>query len=104
MYTLQSLMRMNGHQFIDVLKIEFVFATAGSLMADKCINSIETYEFETLKDLLIAYKGRPLPFGQLQIEIHAWLSHFQQTSKLMSWWESLEDAGLRPFMNEPNLV
>jgi len=87
MYTLESLMQMNGHTFIDVLKID-----------------IETYEFETLKDLLKEYEGRALPFGQLQIEIHAWKSHFQKTSQLMTWWTSLEKAGLRPFMNEANLV
>lgn len=57
-----------------------------------------------MKDLLLQYEGRPLPFGQLQIEIHAWHSHFKQTSSLMTWWENLEKAGLRPFSNEPNLV
>jgi len=41
-----------------------------------------------------------LPFGQLQLEIHLWRRPFEQ---ILSWWESLEDAGLRPFWTEPNL-
>jgi len=87
MYTLETLMAINGHRFIDVLKID-----------------IETFEFETLKELLLQYGDRPLPFGQLQIEVHAWKSHFSKTSELMSWWTALEKAGLRAFFFEPNLV
>lgn len=33
---------------------------------------IEGFEFSVLSDILQAYKGKPLPFGQLQLEIHAW--------------------------------
>jgi hypothetical protein len=60
--------------------------------------SIETYEFDTMRDLLKEYSGRPLPFGQLQIEVHAWETHFPQMSTLEAWFDMLEDAGLRPFM------
>jgi len=88
MYTLESLLKQNGHTFIDVLKID-----------------IETYEFETLETLLKDYDdGRPLPFGQLLIEVHAWASHFPRSRKLIDWFNLLENAGLRPFMNEPNMV
>jgi hypothetical protein len=52
-YTLKTLMRGNGHDWIDILKID-----------------IEGAEFKALTDLLVAYKGQPLPFGQLQLEIH----------------------------------
>jgi len=85
-YTLDTLMRMNGHSHIDILKID-----------------IEGWEFETMKTLVGGYleAKQPLPFGQLQIEIHAWKKRFQD---FMAWWELLETAGLRPFAAEPNLV
>lgn len=38
-----------------------------------------------------------LPFGQLQIELHAWNQRFQD---FLEWWELLEISGLRPFHNE----
>ncbi|TFK19556.1 hypothetical protein FA15DRAFT_759963 [Coprinopsis marcescibilis] len=86
MYTLETLMHNNGHSHIDILKID-----------------IEKWEFETLSAFIRPYisSGRPLPFGQLQLEIHIWNKTFEQ---LLRWWESLEAAGLRPFWTEPNLV
>ncbi|KAJ7058195.1 methyltransferase domain-containing protein [Mycena amicta] len=86
MYTLESLMKMNGHTHIDILKID-----------------IERWEFETLSALIKPYlaNGRPLPFGQLQLEIHLWNITFEE---FLQWWEMLEAAGLRPFWTEPNLV
>ncbi|KAG8937300.1 hypothetical protein FRC02_000070 [Tulasnella sp. 418] len=84
MWTLPSLMKQNGHDFIDILKID-----------------IEGSEFQVLADLVETYKDRPLPFGQLQLEIHAWSKPFHE---VYQWFEMLENAGLRPFMAEPNLV
>jgi len=85
-YTLQTLMNMNGHKFIDILKID-----------------IEGWEFDTLTTLIKTYQdqGLPLPFGQLQLEIHAWDQNFPV---FLKFWEGLEDMGLRPFWTEPNLV
>jgi hypothetical protein len=50
-----------------------------------------------------ARDGLELPFGQLQIEIHAHEGHerFDYFARL---WESLEAVGLRPFWTEPNMV
>lgn len=62
---------------------------------------IEGFEFVVLNDLIKQFEGRPLPFGQLQLEIHAWNKSFQD---FLVWWEGLEAAGLRPFYTEPNLV
>ncbi|KAG8936113.1 hypothetical protein FRC03_011172 [Tulasnella sp. 419] len=92
MYSLQSLMKLNGHTFIDLLKID-----------------IEGYEFPALRAIMEAYKGKPLPFGQLQLEIHAdrqpgVTDDKKRFSEFLKWWEELEDAGLRPFWTEPNLV
>ncbi|KAJ7505397.1 methyltransferase domain-containing protein [Mycena galericulata] len=86
MYTIESLMKMNGHTHIDILKVD-----------------IERWEFETLSALLKPYlsSGKPLPFGQLQLEIHLWDMSF---ADYLTWWESLESAGLRPFWTEPNMV
>ena len=41
--------------------------------------------------------GEPLPFGQLQLEVHVWDKKF---TDFMKWWELLEEAGLRPFWTE----
>ncbi|KIK61067.1 hypothetical protein GYMLUDRAFT_85072 [Collybiopsis luxurians FD-317 M1] len=86
MFSLQSLMNLNGHDHIDLLKID-----------------IEGWEFETLEELIKPYlsSGKPLPFAQLQLEIHVWDMPF---AKFLKWWEMLEAAGLRPFWTEPNLV
>jgi len=48
-----------------------------------------------------ADSGKPLPFGQLSMEIHLWDKSFEF---FLGWWEMLEAAGLRPFSTEPNLV
>jgi hypothetical protein len=51
-----------GHTHIDLLKID-----------------IEGWEFETLANLLKPYidSGKPLPFGQLSMEIHLWDRSFE---------------------------
>ncbi|KAI0318843.1 methyltransferase domain-containing protein [Amylostereum chailletii] len=87
MYTLDTLMALNGHTFIDVLKVD-----------------IEGAEFAALSVLIAALPpGRALPFGQLQLEVHAWNAH-ARFDTFLRWWETLERAGLRPFWTEPNLV
>jgi len=83
-YTLTTLMEMNGHDFIDILKID-----------------IEGSEFTVLTQLVEFYRDRPLPFGQLQLEVHP-RSNIR-FDKFLEWWEALETAGLRPFFTEPNL-
>ncbi|KAI6115491.1 methyltransferase domain-containing protein [Pisolithus croceorrhizus] len=86
LYTLKTLMEMNKHTHIDILKID-----------------VEGWEFEVLAQILQPYitSEEPLPFGQLLIEIHTWEKKFEE---FLSWWEALEVAGLRPFMTEVNLV
>lgn len=44
-----------------------------------------------------------LPIGQLQLELHAW-DDYANFGFFHDWWVALEDAGLRPFWTEPNLV
>ncbi|KAF9052297.1 hypothetical protein BDZ89DRAFT_1153715 [Hymenopellis radicata] len=85
-YTLEHLMQLKGHTFIDILRID-----------------VESAEFDTLTSLITPYiqSGKPLPFGQLLLEIHVWHKRFPE---FLTWWEMLEAAGLRPFSAEPNLV
>ncbi|KAG8214141.1 hypothetical protein J3R82DRAFT_10907 [Butyriboletus roseoflavus] len=88
MYTLRTLMERNGHDFIDVLKID-----------------IEGNEFDSFEVFIDSFHGEPLPFGQLQLEVHVYSgSEWQDFPKFLKWWEKLEEAGLRPFFSEPNLV
>ena len=72
----------SGHSYIDILKVD-----------------TEGLEFEALTTAIKPYleSGRPLPFGQLLIEIHLWSKTF---AEFLSWWESLELVGLRPFWGE----
>lgn len=86
LYTLETLMERNGHTFIDILKVD-----------------LEGYEFDTFKAMVQPYvnSGRPLPFGQLQVELHLWGKRF---AEFLDWWNLLEEAGLRPVVMEPNLV
>jgi len=92
-YTLDALMKLNGHDFIDVLKID-----------------IEGAEFSTLTTFLDVNRPKntftsmtTLPIGQLQLELHAW-DDYANFGFFHDWWVALEDAGLRPFWTEPNLV
>jgi hypothetical protein len=81
-------MERNGHDFIDILKID-----------------IEGNEFDSLSAFIDSFQGEPLPFGQLQLEVHVYPgSDWNDFSKFLGWWEKLEAAGLRPFFSEPNLV
>lgn len=83
-----------GHDHIDILKID-----------------IEGWEFNALSAFFQPYSlpaskahpmpPRPLPIGQMQLELHLWNTSFPA---LLKWWETLEDVGLRPFWAEPNLV
>jgi hypothetical protein len=85
-WTLDSLMKHNGHTFIDILKID-----------------IEGGEFDALTPFITSHAQGDLPVGQLQLEIHAWNGR-ERFDYFVNWWESLEAAGLRPFWTEPNLV
>ncbi|KAG0707049.1 methyltransferase domain-containing protein [Suillus ampliporus] len=87
-FTLRTLMERNGHDFIDILKVD-----------------IEGNEFDSLSAFIDSFHGEPLPFGQLQLEIHVYQnSGWDDFPKFLKWWEKLEAAGLRPFFSEPNLV
>jgi len=85
-YTLKGIMEENNHEFINILKVD-----------------IEGSEFEALIAVIDSFKGEPLPFGQLQLEIHFNWAGMHTFKQFLTWWEKLEAAGLRPFWTEVNL-
>lgn len=85
-WSLADLMRENGHEFIDVLKMD-----------------VEGYEFGALSQLVKDVgEGGVLPVGQLLVEIH--LGSERTFGEVVRWWEELERAGLRAVWTEPNLL
>jgi len=107
-YTLQTLMKMNGHDFVDVLKVDIEGAEFDSLASfvDAFMPTGSSYgDDEPHHPHGPGRKSDPvLPVGQMQLEVHAWGDHGESFPKFKSWWEKLEKAGLRPFWTEPNLV
>ncbi|KAG0291928.1 hypothetical protein BGZ97_005746 [Linnemannia gamsii] len=85
--TLKSVMEENGHDWIDVLKID-----------------IEGNEFAALNAMMDQFKV--LPFSQLQLEIHAHddMKNLEKFNKFLTFWERLESKNLRPFWSELNIV
>ncbi|KAI0075649.1 hypothetical protein K474DRAFT_1676216 [Panus rudis PR-1116 ss-1] len=101
-YTLQTLMNINGHKFIDILKIDIEGAE---------FDSLEKFIDDIVKRQSVVHGARGpeevvLPIGQLQIEIHArpGSGGHENFANFKIWWEKLESVGLRPFWTEPNLV
>lgn len=88
-YSIADLMKMNGHEYIDILKMDIEFA-----------------EFESMDGLRRDFplpEGNELPIGQLMIEIHLFKNKIS-AKKYLQWWEALEARGLRPAWTEPNLL
>ncbi|KAJ7468671.1 methyltransferase domain-containing protein [Mycena latifolia] len=87
-YSLQGIMKELGHEFIDIWKID-----------------IEGSEFSALAAVIESFKGKPLPFGQMEIEIHiGYQAGMNTIGAIDKWWTMLEDAGLRAFWTELNLL
>ncbi|KAF9963059.1 hypothetical protein BGZ70_007698 [Mortierella alpina] len=81
--TLRSLMEENGHDWIDILKVD-----------------IEGSEYPTFNAMMDDFDV--LPFSQLQVELHVDKKHVQ-FKDFLAWWQKLESKGLRPFWTEINL-
>lgn len=96
MYTVQDVMRMNGHSYVDIIKMD-----------------IEGAEFDALTSLIHFIQSEDshgnMPFGQLLLEIHFMrdpkgFSIPKTLRSWVDWWESLEQMGLRPVNNEGNWI
>lgn len=86
--TLKTIMKENGHQWIDILKMD-----------------IEGSEFVSLNAMTESFEV--LPFSQIQVEIHLYgdmeEKHPDSFGKFLAGFETLEKFHLRPFYNELNL-
>ncbi|KAF9550406.1 hypothetical protein EC957_000708 [Mortierella hygrophila] len=85
--TLKTIMKENGHEWIDVLKID-----------------IEGNEFDALNAMMDQFEI--LPFSQLQIEIHLFgdMEDRNLFMDFVKFWERLEGHYIRPFWSELNTV
>jgi len=83
-YSIADLMRGNGHDYVDILKMDIEFA-----------------EFEALDGMARDFPAE-LPVGQLLVEMHFF--HALDAKGYLEWWERLEARGLRPTWTEPNLL
>jgi len=82
--TLGKLMKLNGHDWIDFLKLDI----GGSVIP--CLTQVME-EFNEV-----------LPFGQVQIKFQVENYTKKGLLELYEWWERLEHHGLRPFASEVN--
>ncbi|KAF9355757.1 hypothetical protein BGX26_006196, partial [Mortierella sp. AD094] len=82
--TLRTLMKENGHEWIDILKVD-----------------IEGSEYPTF-DAIMDDFGDVLPFSQLQIELHV-RQDFVDFPRFLKWWERLESKGVYPWWTEINI-
>lgn len=93
MSSVRDLMRENGHDYVDVVKMD-----------------IEGAEFDALTSLIQSVRSEgngSLPFGQLLVELHFFPDPPGSTipkslKQWTEWWSSLEAMGLRPVNNEGN--
>jgi len=109
-YTLESLMRQNGVSAFYVVHIRF-FVRLSLLIGHTHIDilkiDLEGWEFDALMAFLIpsaefsSERPRVPPVSQMLLELHVWNREFPE---LLTWWSTLERAGLRAVAREPNLV
>lgn len=83
-YSIQDLMATNGHDHIDILKMD-----------------IEGFEFESMTSVIRYFTSRGLevPISQFLVEIHLDPGKIG-VDQFMQWWELLESAGFRPVWTE----
>lgn len=95
-WSIQDLMVENGHDYIDIVKMDIEGAEFAALTG--FIEHVKAHEAA----------GTPLPFGQLLIEVHIFpdqdLGGPKNLEQWMTWWASVEDMGLRPVNNEDNYI
>ncbi|KAI0055268.1 hypothetical protein BV25DRAFT_1833324 [Artomyces pyxidatus] len=100
LYTLQSLMKANGHTHIDLLKVDlegWEFDALSTFVAAQSPNGLPPYTTAAP----VPEDVPMLPVGQMLLELHLWGRPFPD---LLHWWTVLERAGLRATASEPNLV
>ncbi|SMY20993.1 unnamed protein product [Zymoseptoria tritici ST99CH_1A5] len=99
-WTISSLMKRNGHDYVDILKIDIEGSEYGVL--DALIESIQSIRTASGRGVL--------PIGQILIELHAGKEVEEATGKSLDflrfqeWWERLESMDMRPVWMEVNLL
>lgn len=89
-FTLPTLMALNNHTYIDILKID-----------------IEGSEYTALDAVMDFFENKNdgiLPFGQVMIELHVGDDQSVDFGRFRKWWERLENMGMRPAWMEINLM
>ncbi|KAF6811786.1 hypothetical protein CSOJ01_05514 [Colletotrichum sojae] len=87
-YSIADLMKMNGHDYVDILKMD--------------IEGSEYASMDALSEDFPISAGEDLPIGQFMVEIHLW--NGVTSDMYLDWWERLESRGLRATWTEPNLL
>ncbi|KAI9852649.1 MAG: hypothetical protein M1838_006106 [Thelocarpon superellum] len=86
-YTLNTLMQLHEHEYIDILKID-----------------IEGAEYAALDAVMNEFQGRPLPLGQVIISMHLEDKTDITFPRFYEWWERLESYGMRATSFEVDLL
>jgi hypothetical protein len=89
-FTLQTLMKENKHDYIDILKID--------------IEGAEYESLDSFMDFCEKEKGGVMPVGQIMIELHLVDDQNVGFERFMKWWERAENLGMRPVLLEVNLL
>ncbi|PSK51984.1 hypothetical protein B9Z65_3251 [Elsinoe australis] len=98
-YSVQDLMKMNGHDYVDIVKMDIEGAEFDALTS--LVNHVEASWNSTEEPVL--------PFGQLLVEIHIMTGSLPfgmpvTMHGFLDWWSALERLGLRPVFNEHNWI
>jgi hypothetical protein len=88
-YTIQDLMAKNGHDYVDIMKVDIEYAE---------FNALSSLNAHTQQ------KQAQMPIGQVLIEIHLMVAQGITPNVFLDWWESLEYRGFRSAWTEPNLL
>lgn len=98
-YSVQDLMKKNGHDYVDLVKMD-----------------IEGFEYDAITSLVTSILADPggshngtLPFGQLLVEMHFYTGDRPHSTPKdlrawMEWWTAMENLGMRPVNNEDNWI
>lgn len=89
-FTLQTLMKENNHEYIDILKID--------------IEGAEYESLDSFMDYCEKENGGVMPIGQVMIELHLVDDKNVGFERFMKWWERAENLGMRPVLLEVNLL
>ncbi|KAJ7683723.1 methyltransferase domain-containing protein [Mycena rosella] len=86
--SLHGIMNNFGHGFVDILKVD-----------------LEGAEFATLVSIIADAREKPLPFGQLLLEVHiGWSEEMTTVDHFSKWFARLECAGLGPYYFEVSMM